>query len=358
MHQVYLAGRDSSFAAGADEPVLEAGLRQHLTLPFGCKSGGCGSCRVRLLQGEVQHRMPPPALSQAELDAGYILMCLAEARSDLVLDLHQPARLERLRPRQLPVRAQARTPLSHDVIGLTLKLPRGDAHGSASAAGAGGAGAAGTFDYEPGQYLDFLLEDGKRRSFSIASAPNGETLELHLRIAPGGRFAHWVRDEMPDRAILRIEGPLGAFYLREDSDRPILMMAGGTGLAPIKAMLEKQFAQGLQRPVHLFWGVRSREDLYLDATLQRWAEEQPLFRYTPVLSDPDTDWQDERGFVHEALLRAYPQLDAHEVYMSGPPVMVRSGKDAFTAAGLDPDHLFYDSFDYAFETWPGQNPAP
>ena len=352
--------------------MLEAGLRQHLTLPFGCQSGGCGSCRVRLLQGEVQHRLPPPALSQAELDAGYILMCLAEARSDLVLDLHQPARLERLRPRQLPVRAQARTPLSHDVIGLTLKLPRGE-----------------RFDYMPGQYLDFLLEDGKRRSFSIANAPNGETLELHLRIAPGGRFAQWVRDQMPDRAILRIEGPLGAFYLRDDSarpmhtdaevpqaqdaqerlthrdvqmpqaqdaqERPILLMAGGTGMAPIKAMLEDQFARGLRRPAHLFWGVRSREDLYLEALLQRWAAEQPLFRYTPVLSDPEAGWQGERGFVHEALLRAYPRLDGHEVYMSGPPVMVRSGKDAFIAAGLDADHLFYDSFDYAFETWPANN---
>ncbi|PPE73338.1 CDP-6-deoxy-delta-3,4-glucoseen reductase [Solimonas fluminis] len=338
MHQVYLAGRDNSFAAGAEETVLEAGLRQHLTLPFGCKSGGCASCRVRLLQGEVQHRLPPPALSQAELDAGYILMCLAEARSDLVLDLHQPARLERLRPRQLPVRAQARMPLSHDVIGLTLKLPRGE-----------------RFDYMPGQYLDFLLEDGKRRSFSIANAPNGETLELHLRIAPGGRFAHWVRDQMPERAILRIEGPLGAFYLREDSPRPMLLMAGGTGMAPIKAMLESQLARGLQRPAHLFWGVRSREDLYLDAQLQQWTQKHAGLRYTPVLSDPDADWQGERGFVHEALLRAYPRLDGHEIYMSGPPVMVRSGKDAFIAAGLDADHLFYDSFDYAFETWPANN---
>ena len=338
MHQVYLAGRDNSFAAGADEPVLEAGLRQHLVLPFGCKSGGCGSCRVRLLQGEVQHRLPPPALSQAELDAGYILMCLAEARSDLVIDLYQPPRLERLRLQQLPVRAQSRTMLSHDIIGLTLKLPRGTA-----------------FDYEPGQYLDFLLEDGKRRSFSIANAPNGETLEFHLRIAPGGRFAKWVREEMPDRAILRIEGPLGAFYIREDSERPMLLMAGGSGFAPIKAMLEAQFTKGLKRPAHLFLGVRSREDLYLDALARQWAEQQPLFRYTPVLSEPDADWDGERGFVHEALLRAYPKLGGQEIYMSGPPVMVRSGKDAFIAAGLDADHLFYDSFDYAFETWPANN---
>lgn len=380
--------------------MLEAGLRQHLTLPFGCKSGGCGSCRVRLLRGEIEHRLPPPALSQAELDAGYVLMCLAEARSGLLIDLHQPARAEQLRPRQLPVRAQSRAALSHDVIGLTLKLPKGT-----------------DFDYLPGQYVDFLLEDGKRRSFSIANAPNGETLELHLRIAPGGRFAHWVRDEMPERAILRIEGPLGAFYLREDSghtdvrvqraqdaqerlthtdvqmpraqdaqerpmqmdvrvpraqdaqkrpmhtdvrvpraqdaqERPILLMAGGTGFAPIKAMLEDLFARGSSRPAHLFWGVRSREDLYLHELAMRWAAEQPRFRYTPVLSEPDADWDGERGLVHEALLRSYPALAGHEVYLSGPPVMVRSGKDAFIRAGLDADHLFYDSFDYAFETWP------
>lgn len=338
IHQVYLAGRDRSFAADAGETVLEAGLRQHLTLPFGCRSGGCGSCRVQLLRGEVEHRLPPPALSQAERDAGYILMCLAEARSELTLDLHQPARMERLRPRQLPVRAHARTALSHDVIGLSLKLPRGE-----------------IFDYLPGQYVDFLLEDGKRRSFSIANAPNGETLELHLRIAPGGRFAHWVRDEMPERAILRIEGPLGAFYVREDSERPMLLMAGGSGFAPVKAMLEDLFARGSTRPAHLFWGVRSREDLYLHALAERWAAEQPQFRYTPVLSEPDAGWNGERGFVHEALLRAYPRLAGYEIYLSGPPVMVRIGKDAFAAAGLDADHLFYDSFDYAFETWPASN---
>jgi CDP-4-dehydro-6-deoxyglucose reductase len=336
IHQVYLAGRESRFEAAADETLLEAGLRQHLTLPFGCKSGGCGSCRVRLLRGEVEHRLAPPALSAAERDAGYILMCLAEARSDLVVDLHQPAGMERLRPRQLPARVLSRNALSHDVIGLLLKLPKGE-----------------RFDYLPGQYIDFLLEDGKRRSFSLANAPDGETLELHLRLTPGGKFAHWVRDEMPERAILRFEGPLGAFYIREDSERPILLMAGGTGFAPIKAMIEDQLARGCPRPLHLLWGVRSREDLYLDALAAGWAAAQPRFRYTPVLSEPDADWIGERGLVHEALLRAHPQLAGGEVYMSGPPVMVRSAKDAFVAAGLDADHLFYDSFDYAFETWPG-----
>lgn len=335
---MYLAGRESRFTVDEGETVLAAGLRQRFMLPFGCQSGGCGSCRVRLLQGEVAHRLPPPALSAAEIEAGYILMCLAQPKSDLTIDLHQPPQLENLRPRQLPCRALSREMLADDVIRFVVKLPKGE-----------------RFDYLPGQYIDFLLEDGRRRSFSLANAPNGETLEMHLRITPGGRFARWVQQEMPDRAILRFEGPLGAFYVREDAQqRPILMMAGGTGFAPLKAMLEGLFAAGLKRPVHLFWGARGRADLYLHALAEQWAGQHPLFRYTPVLSEPDADWKGETGLVHEALLRAYPQLDGREAYLSGPPAMVRTGKDAFVAAGLNADHLYYDSFDYAFETWPQQ----
>lgn len=333
--QVYLVDRPVSFTVEDGETVLEAGLRQHLALPFGCQSGGCGSCRVRLLRGEVEYQFPPPALSPAEIEAGYILMCLAHAKSDLALELHQPARLDELRPRQLPCRVAAKKMLAHDVIGLSLKLPKGE-----------------KFSYLPGQYIDFLLDGGRRRSFSLANAPNGETLELHLRITPGGKFAQWVQTQMPDKAILRFEGPLGAFYIREESDRPILLMAGGTGFAPVKAMLEELLARKVQRPLHLFWGVRTERDLYLHALAQEWTRKHAGFRYTPVLSEPAEDWRGERGFVHEALLRAYPDLHGHEVYISGPPVMVRAGKLAFIRAGLDADHLFYDSFDYAFETWP------
>lgn len=333
--QVYLAGRPHRFEVAPGESVLQAGLRQHFALPFGCQSGGCASCRVRLLQGEVEYPFPPPSLSAAEIEAGYILMCLARPRTDLTLDLHQPAQLEELRPRRFPVRVQDKTWLAHDVLGLRLKLPRGT-----------------PLRYLPGQYLDLLLADGRRRSFSIANAPNGETLDLHVRVTPGGRFAHWAAHEMPERAILDCEAPLGAFYLREDSTRPILMMAGGTGISPLHAMLEDVLSREAVRPLHLYWGVRARRDLYLHEHLSQWAAQHAHFRYTPVLSEPDADWRGARGFVHEALLREHPQLVGHEVYLSGPPVMVRAGKDAFLVAGLDADHLYYDSFDYAFETWP------
>lgn len=334
-HRVYLAGRSQSFAVESGETLLQAGLRHHLALPFGCQSGGCGSCRVRMVDGKVDYPFRPPALSAAEIDAGYILMCLAQPQTDLVVELHQPPELDTLRPQQLPCRVEARTWLSHDVLGLTLKLPRRSG-----------------FRYLPGQYIDLLLDDGRRRSFSLANAPNGQTLELHVRVTPGGHFARWATHEMPDRAILRFDGPLGAFYLRCDSQRPILMMAGGTGIAPIHAMLDDLLAHPTGRPVHLFWGVRAQRDLYLHERLQQWAAAHTALRYTPVLSAPEDGWHGETGLVHEALLRSYPDLRGREAYLSGPPAMVRAGKEAFVAAGLDADHLFYDSFDYAFETWP------
>jgi CDP-4-dehydro-6-deoxyglucose reductase, E3 len=334
-YRVQLAGRPASFDVEPDETVLQAGLRQHLALPFGCQSGSCASCRVRKLEGTVEYAFAPPALSEAEIEAGYILMCLARPRSDLLIDLHQPPQIENLRPRQLPCRVQSRTWLAHDVLGLSLKLPKNS-----------------DFVWMPGQYIDLLLDDGRRRSFSIANAANGSTIELHVRVAPGGRFAHWAAHEMPDRAILRLEGPLGAFYLRDDSLRPIVMVAGGTGIAPIHAMLESLTHSQNTRPVHLFWGVRAQRDLYLHERLSQWAREQAWLRYQPVLSEPDPGWDGATGFVHEAVLREHPQLQGFEAYLSGPPVMVRAGKQAFAAAGLDADHLFYDSFDYAFETWP------
>ena len=337
--QVLLRDRSVGFTVEDGETLLAAGLRQHLALPFGCQSGGCASCRVRLLAGEVEYPIAPPALSPAEIDAGYILMCLARARTDLQIELHQPPQLDELRPQKLPCRVIGKRMLAHDVIGLDIRLPRGK-----------------PFRYLPGQYIDFLLEDGRRRSFSVANAPAADLsagqLELHLRVTPQGRFARWVLEEMPERAILHFEGPLGAFYVREDTQRPMVFVAGGTGFAPIKAMIERLVALGSPRPLHLFWGARAQRDLYLDELARSWGAAHPSVRYSPVLSEPGADWSGERGLVHEAVLRAYPDLSAHEVYLSGPPAMVRAGKSACVAAGLNPDHLYYDSFDYAFETWP------
>lgn len=342
-------GRPAPFSVAEDESILDAGLRQQMMLPHGCQSGSCASCRVRLLKGEVRYPFEPPGLSAAEVDAGFILMCLARPASDLLIELDQPADAASLRPQQMPCRVQARRWLSHDVLGLTLKLPRRNPGDPA-------------FRYLAGQYIDLLLDDGQRRSFSIANAPNGESLELHIRVTPNGRFANWAAHEMADRAILRFEGPLGAFYRREDSTRPLLMLAGGTGIAPLHAMLEQLLQHGtLSQPLWLYWGVRAAVDLYLHDQLTQWATQHADFHYCPVLSAPAAeDLRTNafaRGWVHEMPLQHHANLRDFDAYISGPPPMVRAAKSAFVAAGLTPDHLYYDSFEDAHTTWPGKAPT-
>jgi CDP-4-dehydro-6-deoxyglucose reductase len=206
------------------------------------------------------------------------------------------------------------------------------------------------FRFVAGQYVDILLRNGRRRSFSIASAPHdAELLELHVRHVPGGEFTSYVFEKLKEQELLRLEGPLGTFFLRADSERPILMMAGGTGLAPIKGMLRHAFQAGLARPLHLYWGVRARRDLYADELLALWAAQHGNFRYTPVLSEPAAGdaWSGRTGWVHEAVVRDYADLSTHEVYMAGPPPMVEAGKIAFARHGLAREQLHFDSFEFA-----------
>jgi CDP-4-dehydro-6-deoxyglucose reductase, E3 len=317
-----------------DESVLDAALRQGFALPYGCRNGGCGSCKGTLLRGEVDYGpMRPRALSEADQAAGKALFCQAFAMSDLEIEVPEIGAVKDIVVKTLPARVVEMTRLNHDVMELRLKLP-----------------AIERLQFLAGQYVDILLKDGRRRSFSLANPPHrDETLELHVRHVPDGFFTGQVFTTMQPKALVRIEGPLGTFFLREDSDRPILMMAGGTGYAPLQAMLEHAFAEGVERPIHLFWGARRREDLYRDEQLRAWAAEHANLRYTPVLSeaDDDPDWDGERGWVHDALLRAYPELSGYEVYMSGPPPMVEAAKPVFAEHGLPDEQLFCDSFEFA-----------
>ena len=212
-----------------------------------------------------------------------------------------------------------------------------------------------TFDYLPGQYVDILLRDGRRRSFSIASPPSPDNrIEMQLRHVPGGSFVSYVINEMPDCSVLRIQGPLGGFYLRDAPERPAIFIAGGTGFAPVRAMLMEALARGESKPLHLYWGVRAARDLYEDALARSWAQEHPNLRYTPVLSEPAAgdDWQGATGFVHEQVIRDFPDCSGCDVYLSGPPVLVNAAKRDLADRGLKPERTFYDAFEYAFVTWP------
>lgn len=319
----------------ADRPLLESALAQGVAIPYGCRTGTCGSCRGRLAAGKVDPGpLPPLGLTEEERAGGFVLLCQARPAGDLEVEVQELAGFADLQVKTLPARIERLERLAHDVMGVWLKVPPVE-----------------RLRFLAGQYLDVLLPDGRRRSFSLANAPHDDALlELHVRLVPGGAFSTEVFERMKPRSLLRVQGPLGTFVLREASPRPVLLMAGGTGFAPIKSMLEHAFAAGTfgARPLRFYWGARAERDLYLRALPERWAAERPSFAWTPVLSEPDPGWRGRTGWVHDALIADHrADLAAHDVYMAGPPAMCRVAREAFRAAGLPDDQLFYDSFEFS-----------
>lgn len=321
------------FTVKAGESVLDAALRQGVTLPYGCRNGTCGTCKGKVVAGRVEYGdTRPVALSEADQAQGMALFCQAWPVSDVTIEVHASLAGD-LPVKRLPVRVAKKELLAPDVVRLYLKLP-----------------AAVRLQFLAGQYIDFLLPDGRHRSFSLANAPHDdEFIELHLRHVEKGEFTEYVFDHMKEKSIVRIEGPRGDFYLRENSPRPMIFVAGGTGFAPIKGILEHAFAAGIGRPMHLYWGARALVDLYMKELPQRWVLEYANFRYTEVLSSPaaSDNWRGPTGFVHETLVVDYPDLNGYDVYAAGPPAMVRATRDACVAHGLPPDQFFSDPFDFA-----------
>lgn len=322
------------FSAEENETILEAALRQGVGLPYGCRNGACGKCSGEVLSGQTKYDTGAlRALAKKEYEAGKTLFCQAHASSDLEIKVREIVKSADIEIKTLPCRVEKMELLSHDVMMLRLKLPETE-----------------RLQFMAGQYLEFLLKDGKRRAFSIANAPHDDAyIELHIRHVPDGQFGDFVFDGLKEKALMRIEGPLGSYFLREDSDRPIILMGGGTGFAPLKGMLEHAFYIKLDRPIHLFCGVRSKRDLYMDDMVQQWLKSYPNLKYTAVLSEPldDDNWQGETGLVHESVVRHYPDLSGFDVYLSGPPPMVKAGMDLFYEKHLPETQIYSDSFEYS-----------
>ena len=327
---VTLSPSGKRFSVNEDESVLDAAIRLGIGLPYGCRSGRCGSCIATLLDGEVSYPDGPPEALELEPE-DKCLPCVAHPLSDLTLEAREVESAADIEPRNLPCRVQQVDHLAHDVVRLWLKLPEDQ-----------------RLQFRAGQYLDFVLADGSKRAFSIANAPEDDALiELHIRHVDGGKFTDWVFGQMKDKTILRIEAPHGGFVLDNESTRPWLFIGGGTGFAPLKSQIEHSFHKGTTRPMALYWGVRSKRDLYLPDLPEQWVTEHSNFRYVPVLSEPDADWEGRNGFVHEAVLEDIPNLADHDIYMAGPPIMVKSARDAFRAKGVPDAQMHYDSFEYA-----------
>ena len=324
-----------TFSVERDEPVLIAAIRQGVGLPYGCKDGACGSCKCRLLEGRVIHGVhQSKALSAEEEAAGWMLTCQGAPQTDLVIEARTVPGAGEFPVRKMPSRVTSIARPASDVAILQLQLPAND-----------------VLQYHAGQYVEFILRDGARRSYSMANAPHTQLekpgIELHVRHLPGGKFTDHVFGLMKEKDILRVEGPFGSFFLREDSDKPMILLASGTGFAPIKAILEHMQFKNSQRHALLYWGCRSKADLYLHDWALTAAEQMPNLQYIPVLSEPKPEdaWTGRTGFVHQAVMHDHPNLMNHQVYACGVPIMVESAKRDFVMkAGLPDDEFYADSF--------------
>ena len=331
---VTLTPSGRAFEVQRDETLLAAAIRQGVGLPYGCKDGACGSCKSRLLSGRVLHGAHQlKALSVAEEDTGLVLTCCATPQTDCVIEARSVPGAGEFPVLKMPTRVLSIARPAPDVALLRMQLPANQ-----------------RFQYHAGQYVEFILPGGVRRSYSMANAPsrvgNPPAIELHIRHMPGGLFTDTVFSTLKEKDILRIEGPFGSFFLRE-STKPIILLASGTGFAPIKALIEQLRDAGIDRPATLYWGCRSRADLYLHAWAEQAAAEMPQLRYVPVLSEPrpDDGWTGRTGLVHRAVLADWPDLSGHQVYACGAPVMVDAAQCDFIArGGLPADEFLADAF--------------
>lgn len=333
-YQVTIQNSGHTFGVEPSESILEAALRQGIILPYGCRNGACGSCMGTILEGSVDYPDgQPAALSYSDAAQQKALFCQAHPASDVTIQIREVDAAKDIEVRTLPCRVSKLEHLAHDVIRIYLKLPDTE-----------------RLQFLAGQYIDVLLKDHAPRAFSIANAPHDDNfIELHIRNVSGGYFSAQVFNQLQEKAMLRFTGPLGTFFLREDSDRPAILIGGGTGFAPIKGILEHAFHTGVQKPLHLFWGVRAKRDLYLEELPARWLQDHPNFSYTPVLSEPmpEDNWSGATGYVSDTVIREYPDLSGHDVYMGGPPIMVEAGHKLFMQHRLDESRFFSDAFEYA-----------
>jgi CDP-4-dehydro-6-deoxyglucose reductase, E3 len=330
--QVTVQPSGRQFTCDEGETILTAAIRAGVGLPYGCKNGACSSCKGKLVAGEVEHGPHQErALSAHDEQLGFSLFCCAKPKSDVTIEAREVAGVGEFPVRKMPVRVAGLQKAADDVMILSLQLPANE-----------------RLQYKAGQYLEFMLRDGKRRAYSMAIAPHkDEPMSLHIRHLAGGLFTDQVFTTLKERDILRVEGPLGTFFLREDSEKPIVLLASGTGFAPIKAIVEQLEHAGSKRAVTLYWGGRRPQDLYMNALCEEWARTLPAFTYVPVVSNAtaEDNWSGRTGFVHRAVMEDFPDLSGHQVYACGAPIVVESAQREFsTQCKLPEDEFYADSF--------------
>lgn len=334
-YTVAIPAAEKKFSVDDNEPLLDAAMRNGVLVPFSCRGGSCGACEASLLSGEVSYpnNKLPPALTPTAAQKGLVLMCQARACSDISLAVQEwPTTANPARP--FPARIAKLNRVTHDVMIVHLQLPPNQ-----------------KLDFVAGQYLDVLLPNQKRRSFSIANSPDSDGfIELHIRHVPGGLFTDPLFNSTKEKSVLRLEAPHGFFCFDHHAVTTPVFVAGGTGLAPIQSIIDSLLDSGYDRPIHLFFGVRGEQDIYAAETLARWNRHENVTAI-PVLSEPSGEWTGATGWVTDQAANLLKQNPTnHNVYMAGPPAMINAGRTLFTTLGIDSSQISCDSFDYAAES--------
>ncbi len=331
-YKVTVLPSEHEFEVGSDESILDAALHSGLTFPYGCRGGACGACKGKVIRGEYYYEEEPIGLNENDKSNKLALFCKAKPKSDLEIEVQQISSASEISVKTLPCRVVAMDKLAPEVMRIKLKLPANE-----------------RLPFLPGQYIDILLQDGRKRSFSLAIPPHDdELLELHIRRVADGFYTKYVFDEMKVKTLLRIEGPHGSFTIDESTNRPIILLAGGTGFAPIKSILEHLFAENAKRELIFYWGARNQELLYLHELVEQWQTTFPNFSYVPVLSDDlsITGWQGRTGLVHQAVMQDFSDLSRHDIYACGPPAMIKAANSEFLNHGMNNSRFFSDAFTF------------
>lgn len=286
--------------------------------------GSCGVCKAKLVRGKVKQLNTQKALTSNEAEEGFILTCCTEAASNLELVANYYPQLAAIKKMVQPCKVENLSFPSDDIAVLKLKIPP-----------------AAKFNYLAGQYIQLIVK-GERRSYSIANSKDSYSgIELHVGRVTGGLFSEYIFNELKIGQLLRFEGPIGSFFVR-DADSPIVFLAGGTGFAPVKSMVEQLIEQNSSREIHIYWGASTKSGFYSNLA-NEWQSKYQNIHYTPVLSG-DESYDGRKGLVHKAVIEDIRDMSKYEVYACGSPVMIEAARNDFIVSGLNSENFYSDAF--------------